>query len=150
SIDSITLEYPTRIGSGFDFRAAGAAVEFSGRVEPGQKVFLEQDAPGLLPPRDFAYQLSIAGDGAPQVIGRGGRSDGWIRCNGEKLAIGIALRDFSEKGPKAIRIAGDGLCSIDLWPKGQLLKFSRARAITHEVLYSFHPVAQKPAFEKHW
>jgi len=150
SIDSISLEYSTRIGNSFNFRAAGSSIEFPGRVEPGQRVSLQQEAPGLFPPRDFAYQLSILRDGPPQVIARGGRSDGWLRCSDEKLAIGIALRDFSEKGPKEIRVGADGLCSIDLWPKGQNLKFSRARAISHQVLYSFHPVPRKPAFDKHW
>jgi len=137
-IKRIYIEYKTTLGKKFSFRAAGQTVEFDGQVGPGQSVVLQQYAPQMLDPaKDFSYELSVSGAKCSQVIGRGGCALGWLRLQDSELIVGMALQDFSEKSPKAFRVTSGGLCQIDLWPAGQTLKFSRARAITHQVLYSF-------------
>ena len=146
----IYLEYATSLGNSFQFRAAGSTNEFSGQIAEGESLILDQTAPNFSPPRDFAYALGVQRKSDTEVVARGGRSDGWLRCEGQRLSAGVALRNFSEKGPKRLSVASGGLVEIDLWPPNQVLKLSRARAITHEVLYSFYPTPERPGYSKHW
>jgi len=149
-VDRIYLEYPTSLGNSFPFRAAGSTTEFSGQIAEGESLILDQTAPTFSPASDFAYALSIQRTFDAEMVARGGRSDGWLRCEGQRLSAGVALRNFSEKGPKRIRVSGGGLFEVDLWPQNQTLKLSRARAITHEALYSFYPTPELPNYNKHW
>ncbi len=151
-IRRIHIACDTALEPPFQFRAAGATMEYAGLIEDGDSVWLRQQAPRTLPlpSQDFAYTLERRGHNRVRTLGQGGRSDGWLRCSDGRLDIGMAVRHFSEKAPKAISVGGQGECTIELWPEGQPLRFSRARAITHQVLYSFLPTPEPPEADKHY
>lgn len=148
-IARIWLACDTLLAAPFDFRSGGAVNEFPGRVEPGAALVLHQQAPRFEPPRDFSYVLALRGDGADTVLGRGGRAAGWVRAWSADLATGVALRDFSARGPKAIGLDDAGRWTIDLWPAGDVLELLRARALTHEVLFAFHAPPPPRTFKRH-
>jgi hypothetical protein len=149
AVEQITVEYPVSLRGSFHFRTGGASTEFSGTVNARDSVMVEQVAPSFLPPSDFSYEVSIQSQRSlPQKLGQGGRAAGWIRAEGNDLTAGVAIRDFSEKSPKALRINNQTV-SVDLWPHRNVLRLSAARAISHEMMYAFHPTVKKPAFQKH-
>ena len=152
NIQRIHIAYDTGLVQPFNFRAPGSAMEYAGLIEDRHAIVLRQQGPRTLPlpARDFEYQLVERWHNHTRVLGRGGRTDGWLRCSDGKLDIGMAIRRFSEKAPKALRVGGDGECEIDLWAEGEPLPFSRARAITHQVLYSFLPTPEPPETDKHY
>ncbi len=144
-VKRIYLEYPSGLEERFVCRAGGESVELDGQIEAGETVTLHQYPPQLLhPATDFYYDLVVSGRGVPELLGRGGRSIGWLRCSDDKLTAGVAVRDFAAKAPKAVQVSSDGLWRVDLWPPDSVLKLSRGRAITHEVLYSFYPAVARP------
>ncbi len=151
-IQRIHLAYDTALVQPFNFRAPGATMEYAGLIEDRDAVVLRQQAPRTLPPpaQDFAYSLEQRGHNQVRVLGQGGRSDGWLRLTNGKLDIGMAVRDFSEKAPKALGVYGNGQVRIDLWAPGETLHFSRARAITHEVLYAFLPTPTPAETDLHY
>lgn len=148
-IARVWLSYDTALGDAFTFRASGDVVDVPGHVTAGQSVRLEQVAPRFDPPRDFGYTLTVGGNDAAHTIARGGRSGGWLHCADDQVRIGVAVRHFHQKSPKAVSVASGGRCTIDLWPQGDVLRMSRARAITHEVLYAFQPARPQRTIENH-
>ncbi|MEX2309310.1 MAG: LamG-like jellyroll fold domain-containing protein [Pirellulales bacterium] len=76
-------------------------------AEPVRYVVLEAD---------FGYELRANGK---QLIAEGEKSAGWIWTAGAGRSLGVAVRDFWEEGPKALRAAADGTLSVECYAHWQ-------------------------------
>ena len=71
--------------------------------EPVKYVVLEED---------FGYQLK---SGADRLLAAGEKSPGWLWAAGPRGSIGVAVRDFWEEGPKALRAGADGTLAVECY-----------------------------------
>jgi hypothetical protein len=51
-----------------------------------------------------------------KVTDTGERAPGWVQFAGSNLRVTAAIRDFWQMYPKSIRVQGDGLLQLGLWP----------------------------------
>ncbi len=73
-----------------------------------------------------------------KIANTGNRASGWAQLVGSDLRVTAVLRDFWQMYPKCLRVQGDGLLRVGLWPDAaanQLQVFAGSMR-THELLYS--------------
>lgn len=61
---------------------------------------------------DFGYELK---DSESAVLAAGEKSAGWLWSAGAKRSVGVAVRDFWEEGPKAVRVGADGTLGVECY-----------------------------------
>lgn len=145
--DDVSLEFP-------DLPRATTALE-SVRLGPATEAYLYQDSSGgeaWADSEDGAFGTTLRGwiagaDGTS--LGRGRQAAGW----GDVAALGwgatVGVRHFWENYPKGLRLRGDGMVAIDLWPD----RFRRdhrlqgGRQKTHELFLDLHR-GQQPAVDR--
>ncbi len=78
-----------------------------GVAEPVRFVVLEAD---------FGYALTTNGG---RAMAEGQRADGWLWAAGAERSVGVAVRDFWEEGPKALRVGADGSLAVECYAHWQ-------------------------------
>jgi hypothetical protein len=96
-------------------------------AEPVRYVVLEAD---------FGYELSA---NTEHVLARGEKADGWLWAAGKGRSVGVAVRDFWEEGPKALRVDADGSLGVECYAHWQAVPGERRPPRSRTPDYSKHP-----------
>ncbi len=68
----------------------------------------------------------------------GERAPGWVQMTGADIRVTAAVRDFWQMYPKSLRVQGDGLMRLGLWPSGTWpLQVFAGSMRTHELVFGF-------------
>lgn len=86
-------------------------------------------------PTDNSSWIQYEVSGA--VTAAGEHAPGWVQMVGSDLRVTAVVRDFWQMYPKSLRVQGDGLLRVGLWPEAawQMQVFAGSMR-THEILYS--------------
>lgn len=90
---------------------------------------------------DQAHNL-ITYDVSGKISANGDGSAGWAQMAGSGLQVTAVVRDFWQQYPKSLRVQGDGLLRMGIWPElssWKLQVFAGAMK-THDMLLSFNPI----------
>jgi hypothetical protein len=126
-IKEIAINVRPSLGDKEYFVLPDEAEPFSGILSAEDKAILSVDA-------DMNCQIGLNDEqkNADKHI------DGWSALFGEKLSLGLAIKDFWHLCPKAIELSHDYM-KLALWSHKdwKILNLGRTRAKTHHVLYDF-------------
>ncbi len=65
---------------------------------------------------DFGYTVT---SDQGRRLAEGEKSAGWLWATGAERSLGVAVRDFWEEGPKALRVAADGTLAVECYAHWQ-------------------------------
>lgn len=85
---------------------------------------------------DFGYEIK---QDQAQTLSIGEKSAGWLWAGGRGRSLGVAVRDFWEEGPKALRVGADGSVSVECYAHWRAAPGEARPAREPTPDYSTHP-----------